>query len=205
MLNLARWRQLHWLEYSAELLGTAFLVFVGLNAVVFNFGKGLPIEQLVPNQSFRLLVTGLIFAGSGSLVAISPLGKLSGAHINPAVSLAFWLLGKMHDRDLGGYIIAQCLGASLGAALITLVWGEYAASVQNGMTLPGEGYALWYVFLAEVTITCLLVLAILLFVSSRRLMRWTPLMTWLLIATMVWLEAPISGTSLILLAALGPP
>jgi len=48
-------------------------------------------------------------------------------------------------------------------------------------------------FLAEVSMTCLLVLSIFIFVSSHRLMRWTPLMTWLLVATMVWLEASISG------------
>jgi len=74
MTNFRWWRQLHWTEYGAELLGTAF-IFVGLSAVVFNFGQGLPMEQLIPNKSIRLLITGLMFAGSGSLVAISPLGN----------------------------------------------------------------------------------------------------------------------------------
>lgn len=198
------WRQLHWFEYGAELLGTAFLVFVGLSAVVFNFGLGLPMEQLIPNKSIRLLITGLMFAGSGSLVAISPLGKLSGAHVNPAVSLAFWLQGKMHHHDICGYIIGQFLGAIIGAGLLVSVWGKYAVSVNNGMTLPGANYALWYVFLAEVSMTCLLVLAIFIFVSSDRLMHWTPLMTWLLVATMVWLESPISGTSLNPARSFGP-
>ena len=64
------------------------------------------------------------------------------------------------------------------------------------MTLPGENYALWYVFLAEVSIAFLLVFLILIFVSTKALMRWTPLMTWIVIALMVWLESPISGTSL---------
>lgn len=204
MANLTGWRQLHWLEYGAELLGTAFNIFVGLSAVVFDFGKGLPMEHLIPDKSIRLLITGLIFAGSGSLVAISPLGKLSGAHINPSVSLAFWAQGKMHQHDIGGYIIGQFLGAIIGAALLVAVWGKYAASVTYGMTLPGTGYQLWYVFLAEVIMTCLLVLSIFIFLSSHRLMRWTPLMTWLLVATMVWLGAPISGTSLNTARSIGP-
>jgi len=190
------YRQLHWPEYGAELLGTAFLVLIGLSAVVFDFGKGLPVSQLIPDRSVRLLITGLCFAGSGSLVAISPLGRLSGAHINPSVSLAFWVQGKMHLRDLVGYVIGQLLGAILGETLLVLIWGTYAASVHNGMTLPGAGYPLWLVFLAEVAMTFLLVFLIFLFVSSHRLMHWTPLMTWLLVATMVWQEAPISGTSL---------
>lgn len=105
MANLTGWRQLHWPEYGAELLGTAFVVFVGLSAVVFNMGKGLPMERLIPDQSIRLLITGLLFSGSGSLVAISPLGKLSGAHLNPAMSLAFWAQGKMHHYDIGGYVV----------------------------------------------------------------------------------------------------
>jgi len=192
----AWYRQLHWPEYGAELLGTACLVFVGLSAVVFDFGTGLPMSQLIPDRSVRLLITGLLFAGSGSLVAISPLGRLSGAHINPSVSLAFWVQGKMHRLDLAGYIIGQLLGAVLGETLLVLLWGGYAGSVHNGMTLPGAGYPLWLVFLAEVALTSLLVFLIFLFVSSHRLMHWTPLMTWLLVATMVWQEAPISGTSL---------
>ncbi len=77
------------------------------------------------------------------------------------------------------------LGAIIGAGLLVSVWGKYAVSVNNGM-MPGANYALWYVFLAEVSMTCLLV-AIFVFVSSDRLMRWTPLMTWFLVATMVWL------------------
>lgn len=198
------WRQLHWQEYTAEMLGTAFNVFVGLSAVVFNMGKGSPMEHLIPSHSLRLLITGLMFAGSGSLFAISPLGKLSGAHINPSVSLAFWVQGKMHQHDLGGYIIGQLLGGLLGALLLVRVWQGYATSVNNGMTLPGTGYSLWYVFLAEVVVTFLLVLSIFIFVSNRRLMRWTPLMTWLLVASMVWLESPISGTSLNPARSLGP-
>ncbi len=204
MTSPTGWRQLHWAEYAAESVGTVFLIFVGLSAVIFNFGEGLPMEQLIPNQSMRLLITGLLFAGSGSLVAISPLGKLSGAHINPAVSLAFWAQGKMHHHDIGGYILGQFLGAIAGSVLLVTVWGGYAASVNNGITLPGAGYSFWAVFLAEVGMTFLLVLSIFIFVSSRRLMRWTPLMTWLLVASMVWLVAPVSGTSLNPARSFGP-
>jgi aquaporin Z len=198
------WKQFHWPEYVAEFLGTAFLVFAGLSAVIFDFGKGLPPTLLLPDAGIRRLITGLLFAGSGSLVAISPFGKLSGAHINPSVSLAFWAHGKMHLIDLIGYIVGQMLGALFGEAILVLAWGHYAPTVMDGMTLPGPGYPLWLVFVAEMSCTCLLVLAIFLFVSSSHLMRWTPLMTWLLVATMVWLEAPISGTSLNPARSLGP-
>jgi aquaporin Z len=191
-------------EYIAEFLGTGCMVFFGLSAVVFDFGAGLPMAQWVPNASLRLLITGLLFAGTGSLVAISPLGRLSGGHINPSVSLAFWLNGKMRFVDFVGYVAAQMLGGVAGAAALCGVWKKHAASVNDGMTLPGAGWPLWAVFGWEVAMTALLVLLIFLFVSSRRLMRWTPLMTWILVATMVWLEAPISGTSLNPARSFGP-
>ncbi len=204
MYKYCWWRGLHWPEYGAELLGTAFLVFVGLSAVTFDFSSGSPLATVLPDSGVRRLITGLLFAGSGSLVAISPLGKLSGGHINPAVSLAFWLQGKMHRHDLVGYIVGQFLGAALGARLVVLVWGDRAASVHNGITAPGMSYPIWSVFLFEVGLTFLLVLAIFLFVSRHRLMRWTPFMTWILVALIVWLEGPISGPSLNPARSFGP-
>jgi aquaporin Z len=191
-------------EYVAEFLGTGCMVFFGLSAVVFDFGTGLPMSRWVPDHSLRLLITGLLFAGTGSLVVISPLGRLSGGHINPSVSLAFWLHGKMRFVDFLGYVVAQMLGGIAGAAALSGVWKKYAASVNDGMTLPGAGWPLWAVFGWEVAITAVLVFLIFFFVSSKRLMRWTPFMTWLLIAIMVWLEAPISGTSLNPARSLGP-
>ncbi|GLV54287.1 hypothetical protein KDH_11350 [Dictyobacter sp. S3.2.2.5] len=83
------WRRLHWSEYASELMGTAWLVFIALSAATFNFGLGSPLAILLPNRSVRWLMTGLMLAASGPLVAISPPGKRSGAHLNPAVSLAF--------------------------------------------------------------------------------------------------------------------
>ena len=191
-------------EYACEALGTAFNVFVGLSAATFDFAKGLPIERWLPSVSARLLLTGLIFAGSGSLFAISPLGKLSGAHINPSVSLAFFARGKMHLRDLVGYILAQFLGGLVAAGLLLVVWRGHFQDVGYGMTRPGDHYPIPLVFAAEFGMTGALVLGIFAFVSSHRLMRWTPLMTWLLVAVEVWLGAPISGTSLNPARSFGP-
>ena len=198
------WKTLNWSEYGAELLGTAFNILVGFSIITFDFGKGLPVEHLIPAESPRLLINGLIFAGSGAIFAISPLGKLSGAHLNPSLSIAFWLEGKMHKRDLFGYIIGQFLGAIIGTFLAVVLWGKYFASVNYSITLPGNGYPLWYVFLAEVFMTSLLVLSIFIFLSHRQLLLWTPIMVWLLVATMVWLGVPISGTSLNTARSIGP-
>jgi aquaporin Z len=198
------WQRLHWPEYGAELLGSAFLVFIALSAVTLTFGSGSPLAAVLAASSARRLMAGLILAASGPLVALSPLGKLSGAHLNPALSLAFWLQGKMHPHDLVGYLASQLLGAVLGAGLAVLIWRERAARVHNGVTAPGMGYPIWGILLIEMGLTCLLVLATFLFLSSHRLMHWTPLMTWLLVAFIYWLVAPISGSSLNPARSFGP-
>ncbi len=87
----------------------------------------------------------------------------------PVSHLLFGCRVKCTVTHKGGYIIGQFLGAIIGAVLLVFVWGKYAANVNNGMTLPGQNYALWYVFLAEIIITFMLVLAIFIFVSSDRL------------------------------------
>ena len=194
----------HLAEYCCEMAGAFFNLFVGLNIVIFDFGKGLPMEQWVPSPSARLLINGIIYAGSGALFAILPWGKLSGAHLNPSVSLAFLLRGKMHLRDFFGYVTFQVFGAIIAAAMTVWLWGKYASSVEDGVTQPGVGFAIWFVFLAEVVMTFLLVLLIFTFVSSERLARWTPCATWIACALMVWQGAPISGTSLNPARSFGP-
>ena len=153
-------KQLHWFECGAELLGTAFLVFAGVSAVVFDFGAGLPLAHVLPDLAIRRLITGPLFAGSSALVAISPPGKLSGGHINPAVSLAFWVQGKMHHFDQGGYIFGQVLGAICGRSW----WCSSGEDMQpvSGMerTALGVGSPLWIVFLTEVSLTFLLAFSI---------------------------------------------
>src|SRR5260370_17211264 len=91
---------LHWREWLAEFVGTGLLIVGGLGAVTLDFGSHSPIAPLLPSHSLRLLLTGALFAGTGSLIAVSPLGRVSGAHINPAVTLAFWLSGKIHPPDV---------------------------------------------------------------------------------------------------------
>lgn len=193
----------HWPEYFAEAAGTAWNLAVGLCAIFFDFSDGW-MSHHVPSVSLRLLITGLIYSGSGSLFAVSPLGKLSGAHINPSVTLAFWLRKKMSGHDAIGYILFQYLGAIVAAAIVIPLWGARATAVNDGMTFPGNNYNVPIAFAAEVFMTGLLVLTIFVFVSDKRTMRWTPIAVWLLVAAEVWQGAPISGTSLNPARSFGP-
>ncbi|MHB8611974.1 MAG: MIP/aquaporin family protein [Candidatus Dormibacteraceae bacterium] len=194
---------MHWREWLAELAGTAMLMVGGLGAVTLDFGSHSPVAPLLPSHSARLLLTGALFAGTGSLIAISPLGRLSGAHLNPAVSLAFWLSQKMHHHDIAAYVLAQCVGASLGVMVLGLAWPDFA-SVGYGVTRPGLSIAPVEALVIEAGMASLLVLTILLFVSSMRTAHWTPLAVWLVVTLLVWQGAPLTGTSLNPARSLGP-
>jgi aquaporin Z len=186
----------HWAEWLAELAGTALLLLGGLSAICLDFGSSSPIVSSIPSHSARLLLTGTLFAGTGSLVAISPLGRRSGAHLNPSVTLAFWRRGHMHRHDLAGYICGQVTGAFLGAALVRWAWGGQARSVDLGVTQPGRGLDGYAAAAVEALMTMVLVGVILLMVSSARTARWTPLAVWVAVAVLVWQGAPWTGTSL---------
>jgi aquaporin Z len=193
----------HWYEWLAELAGTGLLIVGGLGAVTLNFGSHSVVAPFVSSHSLRLLLTGAMFAGTGSLVALSPLGRISGAHLNPAVSLAFWLSRKMHPHDLAAYITAQFAGAIAGAVFLRVAWPDFA-SVGYGVTQPASWLGVPGALAIEMAMTAALVLTILLFVSSTRTARWTPLAVWIVVTLLVWQGASMTGTSLNPARSLGP-
>ncbi|MHB8618168.1 MAG: MIP/aquaporin family protein [Chloroflexota bacterium] len=195
---------LHFAEWSCELAGTAILLLGGLSAVTLDFGRGSPMPGLVPSGSLRLLLTGALFAATGSLVAISPLGRCSGAHLNPAVTVGFWLTRHVHAHDLAGYLVAQFLGALLGTALLTIIWGPMAASIHDGLTQPRPGLGDAAAVGIEALMTALLLLTIFAFVARAKTMHWTPLAVWAVVTLLVWKGAPLTGTSLNPARSLGP-
>lgn len=186
--------RLHPRLYGAEAAGTALLVALGLSIVIAIFGRGSPIAQLLPSAPWRRALAGGCFGTIGALIAISPLGRLSGAHINPAVSLAFWLEGKLAWRDLLGYMLAQMLGAVAGAAVLPL-WGATGRELDFGATVVGSGVPIWVAFVGEVFATLALVLAIFISASHERTRAFTPWTIPPLFAWLVWWEAPLSGAS----------
>lgn len=197
------WRP-HCAAYLAELVGTALLVFVGLSAVIFDFGRGSPVAVLLPDPFLRRLLTGLLFGGTGALIALSPLGRISGAHLDPVLSWGFWLAGSLGVRDAIWYTLAQFIGAVAGALPLPVVWGAFGASVRFAATTPGPGVPIWQAFGGEVVATGLLVGGILWFVGHPRLRAFTPALIPPLVALLVGTEAPLSDTSMNPARSLGP-
>jgi aquaporin Z len=192
-----------WSHIAAEFGGTAILVAVGLSVVILDFAAGSPIVGLLPGAGVRRLLTGFLFGCTGALIAVSPLGRISGAHINPAVTWAFWLSGKLRGPHAAGYVLAQLAGGAAGAVPL-LLWGGMGASVEFGATTPGPGVAAWAALLGEIGTTFTMVYLLFFFVSHRRIRSFTPLLFPFLYAAMVFLEAGVSGTSTNPARSLGP-
>ncbi|MGE5285051.1 MAG: MIP/aquaporin family protein [Actinomycetota bacterium] len=193
-----------WLACADEFAGTFFMVAWGLSAVVCMMSASSPMHSLVPAYRERLLLTGILFAAGGTAVIYSPLGQRSGGHLNPAVSLAFWMLGKMGGRDMALYSTAQLLGGLAGAGFVKLLWGGWTASVYAGVTMPAPWISPAGAAGVEFLITGSLLWLILYFVSHPKLHRWTGLAAGAWVALLVFAEAPVTGTSLNPARSLGP-
>ena len=190
-------------RFLSEFIGTAALVLVGLSLVILMFGTGSPVARLIPSEDLRRLITGFLFGTTGACIVLSPVGKESGAHINPAVTLAFRLMGKLDLPTTLGYIGAQLAGAVAGAVPL-LLWGAMGRSVAFGATLPGPGLGDTTVLLGEVLTTFTMVALLIVFLGFRSIRSFTPAIFPPLYAIMVWAEAPISGTSTNPARSLGP-
>ena len=187
------WRYF-WTLFLSEATGTGLLLLIGLSLVIVMFGAGSPMTRLMPSEVLRQVVTGFLFGCVGALISLSRVGKESGAHLNPIVSMGFWLMKKLEARVAVGYTVAQLTGASIGV-LPLLLWGNLGRSVEFGATKPGAGYSTADALLGEAVTTFALVSALCVFLAFRHLRQYTPAMIPCLYAVMVPLEASISGTS----------
>jgi aquaporin Z len=188
--------------YLSEFTGTALLVWVGLSVVIFNNGDASPVLDWLPSPGARRALTGFLFGTTGCLITLSPIGRISGAHINPIVSISFRLKKRMSTRHTLGYVLSQTSGAIAGAFPL-LLWGRQGKSVKYGATLPEPGRIV-AAFAGETITSFLLVAGIFFFTGHRRLRRYTPFLMPPLYCLMVYFEGPLSGTSTNPARSIGP-
>lgn len=144
-------------KLAAEFVGTFALVFFGCGAIVLA-GFGLVGQEGIA-WAFGLAVLAVIYG----------LGPISGGHVNPAVSFAYWVAGRLTTTEMLGYWIAQCLGAVVGAGVLYLIasggpdYSIEAGLGQNGYGLPGSpgGYSLLACAVFEAIAAFLLVAVVL--------------------------------------------
>jgi len=187
----------HWPEYLMEAWGLGtFMASAGLFATLLWY-PGSPLAQALPDGVVRRALMGLAMGLTAIGIIYSPWGQRSGAHINPAVTLTFWRLGKVATWDAVFYVAAQFGGGLLGVLAVLALLGLAFADppVSYVATLPGpEGAAV--ALLAEVVISLGLMLTVLLATNTPRLMRLTGVFAGCLVALYITFEAPLSGMSM---------
>lgn len=175
--------------FLAEAIGTFLLVAAGTAAIAFDQVHG------------GLGSAGIAAAfGSAVWVAVGALGPVSGAHINPAVSVGFWLAGRLRGSSLAGYVSAQGLGALAASACVAL----YAPPTSGlGATVPTV--PLGFAFLLEIALTMVLMLVILLIAGRRVRSSWFAgigIGGWVALAA--WSSGAWTGASMNPARSLGP-
>lgn len=187
----------HWPEYLMEGAGLATFMISAAACTALIEHPALPVRQIVMDPVLRRVLIGLAMGLTAIGIIYSPWGKQSGAHINPAVTLTFFRLGKMPWPDALFYIVAQFAGGLSGVLLVTAAIGAYVEdpSVNYVVTTPGPP-GVGPAFLAELVISFGLMLVVLLASNARQVARYTGLFAGVLVATYISVEAPLSGMSM---------
>jgi len=156
---------------------------------------GSPIQRYLANDAVRWLFMGLAMGATIIAIVVSPWGKQSGAHFNPAITFTFYRLGKMAPCDAVFYCAAQFLGAVAGVAFAALVLQGAPApkAVRYAATLPGIYGTI--AFVAELSISFFLMIAILVASNHKMLAPYTRYCAAILIAAYTAFESPLSGMS----------
>jgi aquaporin Z len=179
-----------WRRLFSELLGTFALVLVAAGGGILH-AKG----QIS-------LAAAVVAPGLMVMAIILFMGAVSGAHLNPGVSLAFALRGDFPWKRVPGYIVIQLIGATLAALFLRWVFGNVE---HLGATLPGPGYKNWQALLMEIVLTALLVSVILGTASAaQNVGAIAALGVGGYIALAGLWSAPVSGTSMNPARSFGP-
>jgi aquaporin Z len=187
----------HWPEYLMEAWGLGTFMLVAGTAVTLLEAPGAPLHQLVASPELRRALIGLAMGVTAVAIIYSPWGRQSGAHLNPAVTLAFLYLGRIAPWDALLYVVAQFAGGAVGIGLVQLLLGPAFAAppVSHIVTVPGTAGPLT-AFIAEMLIAFGLMFTVLRFIGHARLQRYTGLAAGVLITLYITIEAPLSGMSM---------
>jgi glycerol uptake facilitator protein len=183
----------------AEVVGTGILVLFGAGSVVaaLKMGGG---ELDYPGLGMVAIAFAFAIA-----VAIYAFGTTSGAHINPAVTVSLAATGRFPWGEVPAYVVAQLVGATVGAALIVAAFGGEAVDFGTGGTTVADGVTYLQGIVAEAIGTFLLVMAVMaLAVDTRAPAGWAGFMIGLAVAAAILVVGPLTGASLNPARTFGP-
>jgi aquaporin Z len=187
----------HWPEYLIEAwaLGT-FMVSAAVFSTLLSHPRS-PLVGIVHDGDSRRALIGIAMGLTAIALIYSPWGKRSGAHMNPAVTLTFWRLGRIARWDGVFYIVAQFAGGVFGVLFAAALLRDTFRSppVAYVGTHPGM-HGIAAAFVAEFAISALLMTIVLRVSNDDRYAKYTGLCAGLLVALFIAFEAPVSGMSM---------
>jgi aquaporin Z len=195
----------HWREYLIEVAALATFMLSAATMTVLLEHPESPLRGALPEPTTRRALMGIAMGLTAASIIYSPWGRRSGAHMNPAVTLTFFRLGKIGPRDATAYVGAQFAGGVLGIGLASLALARWIAdpAVNYVVTAPGV-FGHGGAFVAETLISFVMMLVVLTASNQHRVAPYTGVIVALLIATFITLEAPLSGMSMNPARSLGP-
>jgi glycerol uptake facilitator-like aquaporin len=175
---------------------TLVLLFCVQAIVRWVFGPS-PISSSVHGLHARLVIVGAIVAVLLPLLILSPLGRTSGGHMNPAISFAMWRYGELRRQAVPYYIAAQLAGSVLGVLLGRAIWGVPLGRqpVNYGVLHPGTHLGALTFFALEAATTAAIIVPIGLCLGSRRTARSVPSVVGLLVGIAIVSLATLTGGS----------
>ncbi|MEU1598827.1 aquaporin [Streptomyces sp. NPDC005708] len=187
----------NWRAWLSEFAATAILLLVMVTLFRGLFGADSVLARVLPSQEGRLVADAMVSGTTVGLLIVSPFGRRSGGHMNPAVSLAFWLMGALPGRDAAAYAASQLAGSVAGVAVGRLVWGEQTAHPAVGFaTIRASAHIPWVAVFTSEAATTALMLAAVTFVAARpRLALWLPTVAGSVIAALILLVGRWMGGS----------
>jgi len=195
----------HWREYLIEVAAlSTFMVSAATMTVMLEHPQS-PLRGVIADPMSRRMLMGIAMGLTAASIIYSPWGRRSGAHMNPAVTLTFFRLGKIDRRDAMAYVGAQFVGGVLGISLAAFALAGWISdpAVNYVATAPGA-FGQAAAFAGEASISFLMMLVVLTASNERRVAPFTGVIVAMLIATFIALEAPISGMSMNPARSLGP-
>ena len=184
----------HWREYLMEAAALGiFMISAGVFTTLLEY-PGSSIRQAISDEAIRRFLIGAAMGMTAAGLIYSPWGIRSGAHMNPAVTITFWRLGKIPTWDAIFYIVFQFLGGLAGVLLMVPILGKSFTQppVDYVATVPGPHGNL-IALLGEMVIAFILMGTIIYVSNKSAIARFTGLFAGLLIMCFVTFEAPLSG------------
>jgi aquaporin Z len=187
----------HWPEYLMEAGEIALYMFLICAIATLLLHPASPLHQVIHRGLFRRVLMGFLVGSAVIAIIMTPWGKQSGGHFNPAITLTFYRLRKLAFWDAFFYVFAQFTGAAGGVGIAAYVLRDAPKSppVRYAVTVPGI-FGDAGAFVGEVTISFVLMIGILFASNRAAVARYTPYVVGTMYAMFITFEAPLSGMSM---------